>query len=137
MHRCDTAASAELSASLALLCSSPGLPPVAGFMNSGGVLADAVLGNQTASSIRTVYAPKLVSVALWDSSCSGLPVGQSLLFSSVSSLVGWPGQANYAAANAALESWASGALAQGHNSLAIQWGAWALGKSQLSSVWCG
>lgn len=38
------------------------------------------------------------------------------------------GQANYAAANAALEAWAGAEAARGGVSLAVQWGAWAVGE---------
>ena len=46
-------------------------------------------------------------------------------FSSVSSLLGSPGQSNYIAANAMLDALASGGSQQGLPSAAVQWGAWA------------
>lgn len=122
--RCDTAAAAEASPALA---STAGLPPVAGVMNSGGVLQDAVLTAQTAASMRAVQAPKLASAAAMQHAANGQPVHQTLLFASVASLLGNPGQSNYAAANAALEGWAACGSSSGLNSLAIQWGAWATG----------
>lgn len=47
-----------------------------------------------------------------------------VLFSSVAALLGSPGQANYAAANAAIGSFAHGQQSRGLRSQSIQWGAW-------------
>lgn len=106
-------------------------------MNSGGVLQDAVLTAQTAASMRAVQAPKLASAAAMQHAANGQPVHQTLLFSSVASLLGNPGQSNYAAANAALEGWAACGSSSGLNSLAIQWGAWATGvRSGACVVGC-
>lgn len=124
MMRCDTGMAAEAAAALA---SGAGLLPVAGIMNSGGILQDAVLTAQTAASMRAVYAPKLMSAVAMQHAATGQPLHQLLLFSSAASLFGAPGQSNYAAANAALEGHATGSNASGLNSVAIQWGAWAAG----------
>ncbi len=105
-----------------------GLPPVSGIINSGGVLADAAISRQTAAGVRSAFAPKLGSAVAMHQDSRVLPVSQVLLFSSVSSLLGAPGQANYAGANAALEGWMAASSSQGVNGVAVQWGAWAVGK---------
>ena len=132
MYRCDTSLASEV-AGIGATCLGT-LPVLAGIINSGGVLADAILSNQTAASVRASFAPKLMSVQAMQREAAGLPVGQQLLFSSVASLLGSPGQANYAAANAALEGWAVAACIQGVNSIALQWGAWAVGRCQAFKV---
>ena len=48
-----------------------------------------------------------------------------LLFSSTSALFGSPGQGNYAAANAVLDSMAHKLCFEGHRARTIQWGPWA------------
>ena len=47
--RCDTACAAELTD---MLAPAPGVPPVHGVINSGGMLADAVISKQTAAGVR-------------------------------------------------------------------------------------
>ena len=64
----------------------------------------------------------------------GMPERASVLFSSTASLFGAPGQGNYAAANAALESFASSRSDTGLVTTAVQWGAWAAGEA--SAHWC-
>ena len=124
MLRCDTSSAAEAACGLG---TAGGLPPLAGVINSGGVLQDAVLSTQSAASVRAVFAPKLASTTAMHAAAAGQPLQQLLLFSSAASLFGAPGQSNYAAANAALEGWAAAAASQGIAGLAIQWGAWAAG----------
>jgi len=45
-------------------------------------------------------------------------------FSSIASLLGAAGQANYAAANGALDRWAIAAQSSGSPGVSVQWGAW-------------
>lgn len=104
-----------------------GMPPTIGFINSGGVLKDGILGTQTGSSFRAVLAPKLASAGAAFTVVDH-PVHHVQLFSSSASLFGNPGQSNYAAANATLEGWASFSRSCGVNAIAIQWGPWEVGK---------
>ena len=101
--------------------------PAQGVFHSGGVLADATLPNQTPSGIRAALAPKLNSALLWERAVGAQPSTMHVTFSSVAALLGSPGQANYAAANAALDALAEGWQARGAAGLSIQWGAWAEG----------
>ncbi len=100
-------------------------PPLTGLMHASGVLHDAMLDKQTASSFRKVYAPKLGALNTLGFAIQHLPLTAMTLFSSVSSLLGGAGQANYASANATLDAWAHRQQASGGAATAVQWGAWA------------
>jgi acyl carrier protein len=100
-------------------------PPLTGLMHASGVLHDAMLFKQTARSFRKVYAPKLGALNTLGSAIQHLPLVAMTLFSSVASLLGGAGQANYASANATLDAWAHRQQAAGGAATAVQWGAWA------------
>lgn len=135
MLRCDTAMAAEAKGVLDTSATSS-LPPVTGFINSAGVLADGVLGAQSVGNLRTVFAPKLTSSIAIYAAIDTQPLEQLVLYSSAASLFGAPGQSNYAAANAALEDWTERVSTGGIGSIAIQWGAWAAGVESLQPIAC-
>ena len=85
--------------------------------HAGGVLQDATLMKQTAAHMRAVLAPKTGAAAHLQQCCWGLPVFRWKLFSSLSGLLGTPGQANYAAANAGLDALADNMQESGDHSL--------------------
>ena len=88
----------------------------------------APYGSVHVGHVRTSFAPKMASAATIAHAMSGMPERASVYFSSTSSLFGAPGQGNYAAANAALEAFASSRSLAGLSNKAIQWGAWATGR---------
>ncbi len=121
MAMCD-AASAEDAAGVA---PGSGSSPLSGLMHAGGVLADGVFASQTLGSLRTAYAPKVSAAVQLGSTFGRQPAAFQLLFSSVAALLGSPGQANYSAANAALDASAQRAQLAGGTVSSMQWGAWA------------
>jgi acyl carrier protein len=98
---------------------------VRGVVHSAGVLDDALLGQQTWERFEAVLAPKLSGGSLLDSLTRGTPLDFFVLFSSVASVLGAPGQANHAAANAYLDTLAHARRRQGLPATSINWGAWA------------
>ena len=99
--------------------------PIQFLFHASGILQDALLDKQSAESFRKCFAPKIGAVERIDfvgkySSIEGIS-----LFSSVASLLGGAGQANYAAANAAFDAWSSMMQVCGFHSISVQWGAWA------------
>jgi hypothetical protein len=74
-----------------------------------------------------VSAPKSSAAGALQHLLQCQPVSHQVLFSSVASLLGSPGQANYAAANAGLDGLAAQLAACGLPAVSLQWGAWAGG----------
>jgi acyl carrier protein len=97
---------------------------LAAVMHAGGVLADALLQNMSPSLIRRALAPKVAGLGNLQLPMLLQPAARSLLFSSVAALLGSPGQANYSAANAALDAAALCNQQFGLPTTSVQWGAW-------------
>ncbi|WP_437803662.1 type I polyketide synthase [Sorangium sp. So ce693] len=101
------------------------MPPLAGIVHAAGVNEDAVLTNTDAASFDRVLAPKVRgSENLW-AEARGRELDFFVFFSSVSALLGNPGQAAYAAANAFQDAFAAHLRAQGAPALSIAWGPFA------------
>ena len=83
--------------------------------------------NQSAARTAAVYAPKVCGASHLRDALAAHAMASSVLFSSIASLLGNGGQANYVAANAALDSFAHRSLASGVASTSTQWGAWSGG----------
>ena len=98
-------------------------------MHASGVLADGLIGSQTAGSVRRVLGAKSSRLTLVQQLAALQPLASGVLFSSVASLLGSPGQANYSAANAALDQLAVVGRQAGLVGVSVQWGAWAAGMA--------
>ena len=102
-------------------------------LHASGVLQDCLLQGQSAAALQTALAPKVAAVTAMSSAMELLPLQHLALFSSVASLLGTAGQANYAAANAGLDAWTAARNLAGCVGTAVQWGAWAsTGQSIIS-----
>jgi acyl transferase domain-containing protein/acyl carrier protein len=98
--------------------------PLRGVVHAAGVLDDGALAHQSWDRFVPVLAPKATAGWLLDRLTRTLPLDFFALFSSASALLGSPGQANYAAANAFLDGLAHQRRAAGLPALAVGWGAW-------------
>ncbi len=93
--------------------------------HTSGALVDALIPNQGLRGERTVFAPKVGALECLERNSRCMAVESVALFSSITSLLGTKGQANYAAANSVLDAAASIWEEQGRSRCAsIQWGAW-------------
>ena len=100
------------------------LPPLGGVIHSVGVLSDAALGNQTWESFETVLSPKIIGAWHLHRATIDRDLHMFVLFSSRVGVMGNPGRANHAAANAFLDQLAGHRRALGLPGQAIAWGAW-------------
>jgi len=98
--------------------------PLVGVFHLAGVLADGMLLNQQAEGFAVPFGPKLAGT--WNLH-RALPdtLEFLVLFSGGASMMGAPGQGNYAGANSWLDAFAHHRNALGHRTLAVNWGAWA------------
>jgi len=96
--------------------------PLKGVFHAAMVIDDGMLWQLDAERFRRVMAPKVDGC--WNLHLSTLdqPLDHFVLFSSISSLVGNPGQANYVAANSFLDAFAQHRNSMGLPALAVNWG---------------
>lgn len=100
------------------------LGPLNGVVHAAGVLDDEPMLTKTAPGMRRVLAPKVHGTQTLDTLITE-PLDFFLLFSSVASFLGLPGQVDYTAANAFLDAFARerSRRAPGRTAV-INWNAW-------------
>ncbi|MFG2954107.1 SDR family NAD(P)-dependent oxidoreductase [Streptomyces sp. NPDC048291] len=99
-----------------------------GVVFAAGVIEDRLIAEKTPESFQRVYGTKTTGAATLLAALEELPNGPgfAVLFGSVSAVLGNRGQADYAAANDALESLGAGwAERTGNRALTVHWGPWA------------
>ena len=100
------------------------LPPLGGVIHSVGVLSDGALTNQSWERFETVLWPKILGAWHLHRATVDRDLDMFVLFSSRVGVMGNPGQANHASANAFLDQLAGHRRAMGLPGQAIAWGAW-------------
>jgi phthiocerol/phenolphthiocerol synthesis type-I polyketide synthase C len=98
------------------------MPPLAGVLHAAMVLEDGLLANLDRDRFERVVAPKVKGIDNLDAATGHMPLDYFILFSSATTLMGNPGQANYVAANAYMEGVARRRAGAGQKALAIGWG---------------
>ncbi len=121
----DVSDEESLAAALATLPEA--FPTIGGVWHAAGVLDDQLLVRMTEQRFTRPLAPKLQGTWNLHRLTADLPIERFVLFSSIASLLGSPGQANYAAANAVLDSFARYRRGRGMPATVINWGPWASG----------
>ncbi|WP_398464755.1 SDR family NAD(P)-dependent oxidoreductase [Tardiphaga sp.] len=98
------------------------MPPLAGVFHSAMVLDDSTIANMTADQLNRVFKPKIDGAINLDYATRRVKLDCFVMYSSVTTLFGNPGQGAYVAANAFLEGLARRRRQLGLPSLAIGWG---------------
>lgn len=97
--------------------------PLKGIFHTAMVLNDVLIANMDHAGLTRVLAPKVRGAELLDRLTLDDPLDHFVLYSSATTLVGNPGQANYVAANGYLEGLARKRRLEGRPGLAVAWGA--------------
>lgn len=99
-----------------------GLPPLGGVLHSAAILDDGLLESQSAERFQRVLAAKVLGTWNLHLLTREEPLDFFLCYSSAAAVLGSPGQANYAAANAFLDAFAQQQRRAGRNVTSINWG---------------
>ncbi|MEO7275590.1 MAG: SDR family NAD(P)-dependent oxidoreductase [Vicinamibacterales bacterium] len=99
------------------------MPPLRGIFHAAMVLEDAYLLQLDAAKLGRVMGPKVAGTWNLHAATLAIPLDYFVLFSSISSLTGAPGQGNYCAANAFLDGFVHYRRARNLAALTVNWGA--------------
>lgn len=98
------------------------MPPLKGVLHAAATFDDQLIANLDAESIEGVLSAKLRGAWHLHQATFDIPLEHFVLYSSVTTAIGNPGQANYVAANAGLEGLAAMRRQMGLPATCIAWG---------------
>lgn len=117
---CDMADAAAVHALIARIAESGW--ELRGVVHAAAVFDDKALDRMDAPSLERVLAPKLAGAWHLHEATRHLPLNAFVLYSSISVVLGTPGQGNYVAANAGLEGLARLRRSLGLPAVCVAWG---------------
>ncbi|GGK86767.1 type I polyketide synthase [Mangrovihabitans endophyticus] len=124
VHRADIAQPEEVRRLFREL--ADGASPLGGVVHAAGVLADRPVARMTWEDVQTVCAPKVLGTWLLHEAVTPLAeLDFFVAYSSVASVIGSVGQANYAAGNAFVDALMVRRAAAGRPGSSVNWGPWA------------
>ena len=110
------------------------MPTLRGIFHCAGVLDDGLLQGLSWPRFASVLAPKVQGAWNLHQQSQVLSLDHFVLFSSIASCLGSPGQGNYATANAFLDGLALYRRHQGLSALSLNWGPIAEGMAQRQGL---
>ncbi len=118
---CDVSDRAQLQALIDAIADAHPLTMV---VHTAGVLDDGLIESLDAERLDRVLTPKVDAAVHLHELTQDMGLREFVMFSSVASAMGSPGQGNYAAANAFLDALGAYRRAQGLPAVSVGWGAW-------------
>ncbi|MHB1104545.1 MAG: aminotransferase class III-fold pyridoxal phosphate-dependent enzyme, partial [Devosia sp.] len=97
--------------------------------HAAGVLADRLIADVEAGSIDKAWAPKVIGADILDRLSRELAIESFVCLSSISTVLGSPGQIAYAAANGGMDAICARRRAEGLPATALSFGPWETGLS--------
>lgn len=98
--------------------------PLRGIVHAAGMVHDTTLANMDEEAMLGVFESKLFGALNLDRLARDTEPDFFVAFSSAAALLGAPGQANYCAANAAMDAVMTQRLKEGYPATTIHWGPW-------------
>jgi len=99
------------------------MPPLIGVIHSAAVIQDAPIQNMDSDQLSAVFSAKMLGARNLHEATLCDPIEVFVLYSSISAVVGNPGQGGYVAANLYLDALAQHRRALGLPGLSVGWGA--------------
>lgn len=98
------------------------MPPLGGILHAAAIFDDRLISKLDARSIESVLRVKLLGAWHLHQATLDIPLKHFVLYSSITTVLGNPGQANYVAANAGLEGFTAMRRCMGLPATCIAWG---------------
>ncbi|WP_240956610.1 type I polyketide synthase, partial [Micromonospora sp. HNM0581] len=111
-----------------------GRPDLSAVVHTAGVLDDGVVSSLSADRVSGVLRPKVDAAWLLDELTRDRELSAFVLFSSMSGVLGAPGQGSYAAANAFLDALAVVRRSAGLPAVSLAWGLWGEGSAMTDRL---
>ena len=108
--------------------------PLLGVVHAAGVLDDGLMESQSWDRFEKVLGPKIQASKLLHEFTKELPLELFVLYSSAASVLGSPGQSNYATGNAYLDGLAWQRQQMGLPAVSLNWGPWSAGMANDEKI---